>query len=217
MIRTAVIDDHPAVRAGLRTILEASGECALVAEADGADETVWPLLDAARPDIVLVDYHLPRHNGLLLCHRIKRASPPPKVLVYTAYASPQLAVPAMIAGADGLIGKGARAAELLAVIKVVMAGTRLIPRVAALTFDDVCADLVGDDRRLARMLVAGAAEDQVARHFRRTSADVSDRVRQILAAIPPALPAGTSEPITRPSGRRREEGPEVPPAGTSDD
>ncbi len=48
--------------------------------------------------IVLVDYHLPRHNGLLLSHRIKRASPPPKVLVYTAYASPQLAVAATIAG-----------------------------------------------------------------------------------------------------------------------
>lgn len=165
---------------------------ALVAEADGADETVWPLINAARPDIVLVDYHLPRRNGLLLCHRIKSASPAPKVAVYTAYASPQLALPAMIAGADGL----------LAAINVVMAGTRLIPHVTARTFDEVCSDFVADDRRLAQMLGDGATEDEVARRLRRTPTEASDDVRRILAAMPLAPLPGSSEPIARTSAVR---------------
>ena len=92
MIRIAIVDDHPALRAGLRTVIDAEPGLVFAGESNGQEESLWPLLRRTRPDLVLLDYHLPESDGLQLCYRIKRQITPPKVLVYSAYASPALAL-----------------------------------------------------------------------------------------------------------------------------
>lgn len=80
MIRVMLVDDHPALRAGLQTVLRAEPGIVPVGAASG-EHDLWPLLHRARPDVVILDYHLPGTDGFLLCHKIKAGVLPPAVLL----------------------------------------------------------------------------------------------------------------------------------------
>ena len=82
MLRVVVVDDHPALRAGLRAVLDAEPGILFVGESDGQEENVWPVLRRTRPDLVLLDYHLPHGDGLQLCYRIKQEVPSPRVAIH---------------------------------------------------------------------------------------------------------------------------------------
>ena len=127
MIRVVVIDDHPALRAGLHTVLDAEPGIVFAGESDGDEESVWPLLNRTTPDLALLDYHLPHGDGLQLCYRIKQRVPAPKVIVFSAYAGPALALPATLAKADGILDKGVPARDLFEAIRLVNRGERLLP------------------------------------------------------------------------------------------
>jgi DNA-binding NarL/FixJ family response regulator len=79
VIRVIVVDDHPALRAGLHTVLDSEPGIAYAGESNGSEESLWPLLRRVEPDVVLLDYHLPKGDGLQLCYRIKHHVPAPGV------------------------------------------------------------------------------------------------------------------------------------------
>lgn len=189
MIRVAVIDDHPALRAGLQTVLDAEPHIVCVGESDGAEEHVWPMLNLVRPDVLLLDYHLPRGDGLQLCYRIKHDVPAPGVIVFTAYASPALALPATLARADGMLAKGAGARDLFSAIRMAYAGEQFLPPISAKLLEEASADLLGDDRALVGMLLDGATEAEVAQTLRLPPRDVRHGVQRILSALRLDVPA----------------------------
>src|SRR4051794_15114174 len=108
LVRVVVVDDHAAIRMGLQAAI-ASRPPLVCAGAAACGEELAPLLYRTRPDVVVLDYDLPRVNGLELCRRIKAEVPAPAVLVYSAYADATLALAASIAGAGGIVHKGAPA------------------------------------------------------------------------------------------------------------
>jgi DNA-binding NarL/FixJ family response regulator len=193
MIRVAVVDDHPALRAGLRTVLDAEPDIVFVGESDGREESVWPMLNLVRPDVLLLDYHLPRGDGLQLCYRIKHDVPAPRIIVFTAYASPALALPATLARADGVLAKGAGAQDLFGAIRLVHAGEKLLPPIAARVLDEASAELPGEDLALVGMLLDGASEPDVAQTLRLSTKDVRHAVQRILSALRLEIPAARAE------------------------
>jgi len=192
MIRVAVVDDHPAMRAGLASVLHTEPEIVFAGESDGQPEHVWPMLNIVRPDLVLLDYHLPHSDGLQICYRIKREIQAPKVLLFTAYASPTLALPATLAHADGMLPKGAGARELFESIRQVSNGARLLPPITAAVLDDGYACLHEDDRALVAMLLDGASEREIGRTLDLPVRDVGHAVRRILSALQLEIPARRS-------------------------
>jgi DNA-binding NarL/FixJ family response regulator len=189
MIRVAIVDDHPALRAGLTAVLDAEPDLVVVGESDGREETVWPMLKHVEPDVLLMDYHLPRGDGMQLCYRVKQDVPAPRVLVFTAYASLALALPARLARADGLLPKGAGARELFASVRAVHAGETLLPPISARALEDACAELLGDDRALVGMLLDGSRETEIAQLLRNSPRDVRHSVQRILSALRLDVPA----------------------------
>jgi len=183
MIRIAIVDDHPALRAGLRTVIEAEPGLVYAGESNGHEESVWPLLRRTRPDVVLLDYHLPETDGLQLCHRIKRTISPPKVLVYSAYASPALALPARIAGADGVIDKGLAARDLFEAIRLVYRGETLLPEASQYLMREALAQLDDADRPIVGMLLDGASPAEIGGVLRMGPEEVEHAVRRILANL----------------------------------
>ena len=91
MIRVALLDDHPVVLTGLQRLLASANDVDVVAAA-GDPASLAQALDGRRADIVIADYDPTRNDTLAVCRRVKSRSEPPRVLLYTAYASPALAI-----------------------------------------------------------------------------------------------------------------------------
>jgi chemotaxis response regulator CheB len=99
MIRTLLVDHYPALRAGVKVVLEAERDMVVVGDT-GAPDELLPLLRRTRPDLVLLDCHPPKVAGLRACRLVKCLLPAPRVLIYSAYADERLRVAARVAGAD---------------------------------------------------------------------------------------------------------------------
>ena len=189
MIRVAVVDDHPAMRTALANVLSTEPDILLAGESDGEEEHLWPMLNIVRPDLVLLDYHLPPGDGLQFCHRIKHDGAAPKVIVLTAYASPTLALPATLARADALLAKGTGARELFTAIRLVCGGGRLLPPISPTVPDEGCGELRADDRALVGKFLDGATESEISRTLELTARDVDHAIRRILSALQLEIPA----------------------------
>jgi len=99
-----LVDDHPAVRAGLRGLVEDEDDLRVAATAATAREGFEAIADT-RPQVALVDLHLPDDDGLSLCLRTRSLPAPPRVIIYSAFADSGLAVRGVIAGAEGVLPK----------------------------------------------------------------------------------------------------------------
>jgi DNA-binding NarL/FixJ family response regulator len=161
MIRIMLVDDHAAVRAGLETVLDREADLIPVASTVGHEE-LWPLFHRTRPDVVLLDFHLPGQSSLLICRRLKAMAPAPRVAFYSAYASAELCVPLRLAGADGLSSKGAPAGELLEVIRRVARGEKVLPQLTADLQTAAMMPLSIEERVIAGLLLAETSTADVA-------------------------------------------------------
>ncbi len=188
MIRIVVVDDHPALRAGLQTVLESEPGIVYAGESNGDEESLWPLLRRVEPDLMLLDYHLPKGDGLQLCYRIKQHIPSPKVVIFSAYASPELMLPATLARADGLMNKGVAARELFENLRRINKGERLIGEPSAAVLRETLARIPEEDRALTGMLLDGASEAEVARTCGLAVKDVRHVVHRTLSTLRHSAP-----------------------------
>jgi DNA-binding NarL/FixJ family response regulator len=153
-VRVVVIDDHQAVRAGLERVLErAPGVELVMALAD--DRQLLELARDRQVDVVILDYDLERGDGLTTCLRVKQLLSPPAVAVYSGYAGPSLAVTAAVAQADALISKAQPIEELLAIIRQLSAGERLLANPARDLREAAGARLRREDLAVMAMLLDG--------------------------------------------------------------
>ena len=131
MITILLVDDHPVFRDGLRGMIEAEDDLAVVGEAASGEEAV-ALAAETTPDIVLMDLRMPGLDGVGATERILAGPAGPKVVVLTTYESDTDIVRAVSAGAAGYLLKDASRAELAAAIRAAARGeTVLAPSVAS--------------------------------------------------------------------------------------
>lgn len=187
MIRILIVDDHPALQAGLSTVLRAEPGLVPVGASAGDEESLWPALDTARPDVVLLDYHLPEEDGLQLCLRIKDRLLPPKVILYSAHAGRDLLLPATLAGADALTSKAAPARDLFEVIRRVARGDEVLPAIQREELDDASRRVDVDDLPLMGMLLGGASRVDVAATIGVPVGEVPGRIQRLLHTLRPAM------------------------------
>lgn len=121
------VDDHPLIRAALREVLHASAETTEVLEASDPDEGLTLLRERPDTDLVFLDLHFSRHDGLKCIARFREAAPATPVIVYTMHEDPETLEKALAHGAAGIIPKTHSRKLLEAAIEVVMEGGIYLP------------------------------------------------------------------------------------------
>ena len=187
MIRVAIADDHHAVRLGLHAAIRSEpGLVPVGAASDGRG--LAPLLRTTDPDVVLLDYHLPDTDGLTLCRRIKADPPSPAVILYSGFADDSMTVPALVAGADGIVHKGEPARDLFEAIRRVAGGGSALPPVSPPLLRAAGEALEPDDRPVLAMLVDGTPPAEIASTLQIGPADLRERITRMLARLRVPVP-----------------------------
>ncbi|MGO8986669.1 MAG: response regulator transcription factor [Terriglobales bacterium] len=117
-VRILLVDDHPVVRQGLKTLLEGRPELHVVGEASDGIEALEKVVDL-QPDVVVLDVTMPRMNGIEACRLIQQKAPGREVLFVTQHDSPQMMREALTAGARGYVVKSNLARDLVEAVETV--------------------------------------------------------------------------------------------------
>jgi DNA-binding NarL/FixJ family response regulator len=156
-----VVDDHPAVRVGLRQLIAAEPGLTPVAAVATAREGLAQAI-ALSPRVAIVDHRLPDHDGLTLTRRLKTLPEPPGVLVYSAYADPRMVIGAIVAGADGVAAKTARSDQICDAVRAIADGQPALPPVSLATLSRIATRLDPGDTPILAMLVHGTPPSEIA-------------------------------------------------------
>jgi two-component system, NarL family, response regulator NreC len=131
IIRVVIADDHSIVRRGLRQLLEAEGDCEVVAEA-GDIAGARRYVRGHHPDVLVLDLNMPEGSSLDAVPAIRAESPETAIVMLTMQNEPAYARQALGAGVLGYVLKEAADAELVeAVRRAAVGDTYLNPRLGA--------------------------------------------------------------------------------------
>jgi len=169
-LRIAIADDHPIVRAGVRTVLEGQTGWVVCAEA-GDGEALVRLVFAHQPDIAILDYSLPVLNGLEATRQLQKSSPKVQVLIYTMHDDEMLIRDALKAGARGYLLKSEDDDKLVAAVQALIRGkTYFSQRVSECLLDEFLGSekvmssqtLTAREREVVQLVAEGESNKNIA-------------------------------------------------------
>jgi DNA-binding NarL/FixJ family response regulator len=137
-IRILLVDDHQVVREGIRALLEREG-FEIVGEADNGFRAI-ELAGELSPQIALLDFDMPKMNGIVTAQHLLAASPATRLLLLTMYTDRQYVTGALRAGVHGFVVKTQAASDLVQAIRIVHAGKRYLSPGIATTLLDAFAN-----------------------------------------------------------------------------
>jgi DNA-binding NarL/FixJ family response regulator len=196
-ISVMIADDHPLFRSGIVAVLAADSKFTVVAQADDGASAV-ELYRRWRPDVTLMDLHMPGLNGIEATRAIRQIDPGARIVILTTYAGDVQVTRALKAGAAGYLLKNTAPAALGDCIVSVHAGRRsLPPAVAASLVDSFQLDALSarevevlrlvsggnSNQRVADQL--GLREDTIKAHMKviLQKLDARDRTHAVMIAI----------------------------------
>ncbi|KON88289.1 hypothetical protein AF332_16750 [Sporosarcina globispora] len=170
-IRLLLADDQELIRESLYIVLDMEPELEVIGLAENG-QTAIELCEEQKPDVVLMDLHMPKVNGVEATEEIKRRWPDIRVIILTTFQEIDFVVDALAAGAEGYLLKAIHPKDLAAGIKWVFQGGTLIPQ-------EIAQMLV---RQLKNPLAIGASEKKPIPQY-----GLSEREMEILHCVSEGL------------------------------
>jgi DNA-binding NarL/FixJ family response regulator len=193
-LRVLVADDHPLFRDGLRTVLDATDDLLVVAEAGDGEEAVRLAL-SEQIDVALFDVHMPGVSGIEAAGRVAIAAPGIRVLMLTMFQDDASIFAALRAGARGYVLKDADRTELLRAVRAVASGEAIFsPTIAARVLDHFAGGsptaaaedfpmLTTRERDVLHLLARGRSNPEIAARLGLTRKTTSNYVSSILTKL----------------------------------
>jgi DNA-binding NarL/FixJ family response regulator len=192
-IRILVVDDHPIVRQGIRSLLSNYPEFEIIGEAANGAEALQ-YVKRQGPDVTLLDIRMPGESGLEVLQQIRQVQPEAKVLMLTSFDDDEYLMGALRAGARGFVLKSVSDEVLVNAIRKAHRGERAFspqiteqvvrwalsdqpePRPQKLEFDQ-------DEQQILRLMVEGASNTQIAAKLYMSQTTVKRKLRKIFTKL----------------------------------
>lgn len=194
LVTVLIVDDHAVVRHGIRALLEAEGDFAIVGEVSSGGEAV--LLAAKHPpDVVLMDLVMPEMDGVEATRLLKQHCPDTQVVVLTSYEEDERILPAIRAGALSYLLKGVGLSELAQAVRKAARGEAVLhPHIAAHLAHKIqgtpskpvgsCNEALSEREREVLLLIAqGLSNAQIAGRLVISERTVKSHVNNILSKL----------------------------------
>ena len=190
--RVFLVDDHALFRAGVRA--ELSERVDVVGEAADVDQAV-ARIPAARPDVVLLDVHLPGGGGVEVLRRMTPLRPETQFLALSVSDAPEDVIAVIRAGARGYVTKSITADELADAVRRVAAGDAVFsPRLAGFVLDAFAGDrnpptdpeldaLTARERDVLRLIARGYTYKEIARELVLSVKTIETHVSAVLRKL----------------------------------
>jgi DNA-binding NarL/FixJ family response regulator len=186
-----LLDDHELVRRGLREFLEEEGDIEIVAEAATAHEALEKI-EAANPDVAILDVRLPDGSGIEVCREIRSRLPETQCLILTSYADDRAMFEAIVAGAAAYVLKETRASDLVEDIRRLARGETLIDtgaaqevleRVRASGMTEPTTPLSPQEEKILDLIGAGLSNREIAQKLHLAEQTVKNYVSRLMAKL----------------------------------
>ena len=210
--RVFLVDDHELFRAGVRA--EMGGEVEVVGEADDVDPAV-ELITERRPDVVLLDVHLPGGGGRAVVEQVRATAPEVRFLALSVSDAPEDVIGVIRAGARGYVTKTISGPDLIDAVRRIAGGDSVFsPRLAGFVLDAFAAmpegpaappldpeldQLTPREREVLRLIARGYSYKEVARELSISPKTVETHVSAVLRK----LQLSTRHQLTRWATERR--------------
>jgi DNA-binding NarL/FixJ family response regulator len=193
VLRVVAVDDHPVFLRGLVACLEDAPEVEIAGLAtDGA--AALETIAEARPDVVLLDLHLPDLDGIEVVRRLRAAGSTCPVLLLTMVEDERALRAALEAGARGYLLKGSDQEAIVAALRTVVdggvvVGRELADRLAALvagvapSLPPRVAGLSERETEVLRLIVAGRSNPEIARELVVSAKTVRNHITHIFTKL----------------------------------
>ncbi|MBM3179203.1 MAG: response regulator transcription factor [Chloroflexi bacterium] len=189
-IRIMIVDDHPVVRQGLRSLLAGHPDLEIIGEAEDGTE-VLPFLSSHSVDVILLDIQMNSQGGIEVARRVRVAHPNVKVVILTTYDDESLLRAAMEAGVHGFLLKNISHETLPDSIRAVMKGEKLLsPGLVSNVVEQYQklahaqakkdAGLSPDELQVLAAIAEGAGNKELGEKFFWSEATVKRRVQEIV-------------------------------------
>jgi DNA-binding NarL/FixJ family response regulator len=183
-IKVMVVDDHPLMRVGVTSIVNASSDMTVVAQTGTGEEAV-ALFSKHKPDVTLMDLRLPGMSGVDAIRAIRSTCAAARFVVLTTYEGDADIHRALEAGAQGYVIKGMPYQTLVEALQRVCKGGRFLPppvaRALASRIPD--SDLSAREQEVLRLLASGKSNKDIASLLGITEATVKCHVSAILVRL----------------------------------
>ena len=192
--RVLLVDDQRIVREGLSLLLGLLPDVELLGAAEDGEQAL-ALVEAHRPDVVLMDLRMPRMDGVDATRRIRTEHPDVQVIVLTTYSDDESVFAALRAGARGYLTKDAGAEEIARAIARVHAGQAMLdPSVQARLLDGLGSSLgpvpapdrlpdglTGREAEVLTLVAGGLSNSEIADRLVVSEATVKTHINRIFA------------------------------------
>ena len=189
-IRVLLVDDHPVVRGGVRTLLQKTDDIQIVGEASGGREALQ-LVQAEKPDVVVLDMELPDMHGTEVALAIRRQFPQVKILSLSAFDDPTFIRSLLEVGAEGYLMKEEAPQVIVDAVRGVARGEQgwFSHRISARLSSVVGEDGAGQKKLTVRehqtllLIIEGRTNQAIAAELQISEKTVEKYVKQIFAKL----------------------------------
>jgi two-component system response regulator DevR len=189
IIRVLIVDDHPIVRRGLRSLLSSYPDIEIVGEAEDGAEALHAVQDLS-PHVILLDIQMVGADGIEITSRILRSAPQAKIIILTAYDNDEYILGAFRAGAYAYLLKNSLDETVVETIRLVQQGRRLLSPALmdqvlrqfhslAQTHANREHKLSQEDVQVLGLMANGATTEEIAKETHWSESTVKRKVEEI--------------------------------------